>query len=211
MVTVSVTIEKDTASPALLALRQAITPERLAPIFGRSVSNTVRSHFDELEQSRPNKLGGERQHYYSGARQSTSFVVDGDVATVAVRQVGIRLRYFGVDVTAGVNTSSVTNAPTKYLTIPVTAEAYGHRAADFPDLVVVWGPNGPFGLARVTKGSLANGEKGSTEKWDILFMLVKKVTIEADETMLPSGGEMSDQVRSDFNSYINLLWRRYSQ
>lgn len=208
MIRVNVTIEKDTAGPALAALKEAIRPENLAPLFGRSVTNAVRENFDILEGARPNKLGGKRTHYYSGARSSTSFVVEGDVATVGVRQVGIRLRYFGGDVEAGKNTSIATGQPTKYLTIPVTPESYGMRAADFPDLILVWGPRGPYGLARVTKGTIAKGRNSSTEQWEILFLLVPKVTIEGDDTILPTAEKMDESVRSDFGKYINLLWRR---
>ena len=118
MVTVEVRITKDTATPALRELREGLDPENLMPIFGRSVANAVQANFDDLESSRPNKLGGERQHYYSGARSATTFTTSGDTATVMIAQVGMRLRYYGGTVEAGRNVSSFTGQPTKYLTIP---------------------------------------------------------------------------------------------
>lgn len=211
MLNVSITIPKDTATPALARLRAGLNPDRLLPILGRSVNNAVRENFDMLEQSRPNKLGGQRQHYYSGARASTSFVVDGDQAVIGVRQVGMRLRYYGGTVTAGKNASYMTGAPTKYLTIPVTPESYGHRAADFPDLKVLWGASGPYALARVTQGTIAKGPNARTVTAEVLFILKKSVDVEADKTMLPDSETMESHVKEDFYRYVDLLWRRLGE
>jgi hypothetical protein len=206
VVTITVEITKDTATPMLASVRQALEPENLLPVLGRSVTNTVRDHFDELESSRPNKLGGQRTHYYSGARQRTSFVVEGTTAIIGIRQVGIRLRYYGGTVHAGVNPSMVTGKPTKYLTIPVTPEAYGKRAADFEDLAVLWGARGPYGLGRVTRGTISRG--GGTERAEVLFILVEQVTIQPDPTMLPPPEALQTALQDDFNRYVALAVRR---
>lgn len=207
MLTFTVVV-KDTATPAIRALRGALTNERLLPVLARSATNTIRDHFDVLESTRPNKLGGARQHYYSGARAGTSFVIDGDYAIIGIRQVGMRLRYYGGTVHAGANISSITGQPTKFLTIPVTAEAYGHRAADFPDLTVLWGSNGPYALARVTKGTIARGASASTSSVEVLFALKEEVTVPADDTMLPEPEALSDGMQRDFHRYVDMIWRR---
>lgn len=206
MFTIRVEIVRDAATAALRALRDGLRNENLLPVLGRSVTNAIRANFDELESTRPNKLGGARQHYYSGARQGTSFVVDGDAAVVGIHQVGMGLRYYGGTVRAGQGVSSYTGQPTKYLTIPVTAEAYGHRAADFPDLTVLWGRDGPFALARVAPRSMATA--GDTRQSEVLFVLKAQVTVEADPTMLPSAEALSDSLHSDFGKYVNMIWRR---
>lgn len=207
MITVSIVV-KDTATPAIRALRAGLTNERLLPVLARSATNTIRNHFDMLESTRPNKLGGARQHYYSGARAGTSFVIDGDYAVIGIRQVGMRLRYYGGTVHAGANISPVTGKPTKYLTIPVTAESYGHRASDFDDMKVLWGSNGPYALARVTSGSIARGAGASTSSVEVLFALKQEVTVEGDETMLPEPEALSDAMTRDFNRYVDMIWRR---
>ena len=209
MIEIDLVITKDTATPALRSLRAGLEPENLMPIFGRSVANAVRANFDELEASRPNKLGGQRTHYYSGARSATRYVVEGDTAIVGIAQVGMRLRYYGGTVEAGKNVSSFTGQPTKYLTIPATAESYGHRAADFPDMVVLWGHAGPYALARQEQGSVATvGSKGpQTKQTEILFWLKASVDIEGDRTMLPSDDAIREAVTGDFNSYVRNLWR----
>lgn len=207
MISINVTISEDTATPAIRALMSGLEPENLLPVLGRSAANAVRANFDELESSRPNKLGGPRQHYYSGARAGTSFVVEGDKAVIGVVQVGIRLRYFGGTVRSGQGVSSKTGQPTKFLTIPVSPESYGHRAADFPDLVVLWGSNGPYALARQTKGLIAKGN-GSTDRNEILYALKAEVEIPADETMLPASEAFRDAIKDDFDKYVGMIWRR---
>lgn len=209
MLNISVEITRDTATPALEALSVGLQDENLLPIFGRAVANEVRSNFDDLEQSRPNKLGGTRTHYYSQARSATRYSVQGDTATVGIAQVGIRLRYYGGEVRAGVNPSAVTGQPTKYLTIPANAEAYGHRAADFPDMVVLWGRAGPYALAREEQKTIAIADSygAKTVSTEIMFWLVKEVTIPADRTMLPSDEALTGAIKDSFGGYVRNLWR----
>jgi hypothetical protein len=209
MIAVELKITVDTATPALQALGAALEPQNVLPVFGRSVTNTVRDHFDELEADRPNKLGGARTHYYSGARAGTKFVVDGEMVTVGISQVGIRFRYFGGTIRAGQNPSSVGGKPTKYLTIPATAESYGHRAADFPDMVVLWGKSGPFALARQEKKTIAIADSYGTKtlSTEILFWLRETVEGAPDKTMLPDDSEIRDSVTRDFNRYVKTVWR----
>ena len=93
MIDVQVTIVKDTATPALRALREGLDNDAVIPIFARSVANAVRANYDDLEANRPNKLGGQRQHYYSGAESATHYRIEGDYAIVSVAQRGMRMRY----------------------------------------------------------------------------------------------------------------------
>jgi hypothetical protein len=207
MLTVTLTVTKNTAGPALASLQEGLQPENLLPVLGESVMNSVRTNFQDLEDSRPNYLNAPRSHYYSAARAATSYIVEGDVAIVRIAQVGIRLRYFGGDVVHGVNPSFKTDEPTQFLTIPATAESYNHRAADFPDLKVLWGANGPYALARVTPKIMATvTEQGpQTEETEVLFWLKDEVHIQGDRTMLPSDDRLQLDLRRNFNSYVRAL------
>jgi hypothetical protein len=199
--TVQVVVE-DTATPALERIAAGLTSEELLPRFGRSVMHAMQENFDELEETRPNKLGGTRQHYYAEASRLTRFTVSGDTATVYTTEVGTNLRYYG---------GTVVPVTAKYLTIPATAEAYGHRAADFPELEVLYGRNGPYALGRVERRTIQRGEEYGASRGklvEVLFWLRKSVEIPADETMLPTSEAIDENVRGDFNSYVNRLWKR---
>ena len=50
MVNISIVVIKDTASPALAALDDALKPENMVPVFAQSVSNSVQRNFDSDEE-----------------------------------------------------------------------------------------------------------------------------------------------------------------
>lgn len=218
MLSVSVVITKDTATPALRSLRRGLEPERLIPRFGRAVMNEVRDNFQFLESTRPNQLGGARTHYYSQARSNTHLTIEGDTATIGVAQVGIRMRYFGGVIEAGANPSCIGGGSTQYLTIPATAEAYGKRACDFDDLQVLRTQSGPYALARVTVGTMASRKalgmarafgvnSSAIHKTEILFWLKKKVNIPEDHTMLPTSDDLGAAIKESFSTYVKNRWK----
>lgn len=212
MISLHIEITRDDLSPALRRLTDGLHSDQLLPVFARSVENAMMDNFAQLEADRPNKLGGKRQHYYAGARQKTEFRIEGETASVFTAQVGMKLRYFGGTVEAGANISSFSGKPTKYLTIPANAEAYGHVAADFDDLEVLWGRNGPYALGRVERKTIArvDGTFGvsKAQSTEVMFWLTPSVYIPADTTMLPAPNQLADEVRGDFNRYVARVWRR---
>jgi hypothetical protein len=212
MIALDISIIRDEVSPALRRLTDALQDERLLPVFARSVENAMRDNFDQLEETRPNKLGGKREHYYSGARKLTEFKIDGNTAYVFTTQVGMRLRYFGGTVEAGKNISAYSGQPTKYLTIPANAEAYGHVAADFGDLEVLWGRKGPYALGRVERRTIArtDGTFGVSKalSTEVMFWLTPSVNIPSDVTMLPETDKVVEDMTGDFNRYVAKVWRR---
>ena len=211
MLDVNLTITADTLSPSLRLTADGMAVSRILPVIARSVRNSMRENFDALEDERPNQLGGTRTHYYSRARALTSYYIEGDSAVVFTTKVGTNLRYYGGTVEAGANPSYITGQPTKYLTIPATAESYGKRAADFPELEVLWGRNGPYGLGRVTRRTITRGDSfgvSHAQSVEVLFWLRKSVTVPADPSMLPDASVVEENAYSDFGAYMDALWRR---
>lgn len=197
-----IAIEIDvTGSPeqSIARVRTFIGGDAIRKIAGYEGQRTVREHLQGLDDSRANKLGGRRSHYYGSARRATEFQIEGEDVIISISQVGMKLHYFGGTVTAGKNSSYATGSPARYLTIPATPEAYGRTVRDFPDLVVVWGKNRrPVGLAigEEATGSLYSAvarrhgamltKKAKLTPGKMMFWLKESVTLPPDSTVLPT-------------------------
>jgi hypothetical protein len=180
LISVSVT---DNATPAISRVRTFLQGEDVKQLVGQMAVNAFGVNFDNKNQI-SNALGGPRTNYYSDARKATSFEVSGDTVTIAVKQVGISLHYYG---------GTVTPIRTKYLTIPARPECHGKRASDFPDLIVLWGRKGPYGLGLLEKvgiGTVGASKPNST----VYFWLVKKATIAPDPTVIPEDSALLDPI-----------------
>ncbi len=192
------------------AVRVFIGSQGFLAIAGYEGQRTVREHLQGLDQSRANKMGGKRTHYYGSARKATEYRIDGEGVIINIPQIGLPLHYYGGTVKAGANSSYVTGEPTKYLTIPARAEAYGKSVSDFHDLVIVWGRNRkPVGLAigeeRRSSLTTAITQRGPVLTKDknlvpglVLFWLKKEITLKPDPSILPTeetlGANITDRL-----------------
>ena len=204
----SITIDlsaRETAPGVVRAIGRALQIDRVGPIIGRSANNTIREHLFGLNSSRPNALGGSRTNYYAQAARATQFQVEGESVIVSINQIGIAQRYFG---------GTIKPKKAKYLTIPARAEAHGKRAGEFNDLVVVFGRGGqPIGLARAWQTKIGQNKSGQTVSrgiagGEILFWLVKEVTQQADKSVLPEDGTMTEAINRDVASYLDRITQR---
>jgi hypothetical protein len=191
---------------------------RLGRALGRRAFTVVRQHLADRNATVVNPLGAAKSNYWGQAAKDTSVKVDDDGATITIAHPGVALHYFGGDVEPGVNESTATGQPTKYLTIPASAEAYGHSASEFDDLEVLWGRNGPFALARkdLTKqqarlvkrrGGAGETLSGSSSgaQGEILFWLVSHVHLDPNPYVLPSDEEMGAELQDATDQFLNLL------
>jgi hypothetical protein len=175
-------------------------------IVGYEGQRTVREHLQGLDETRANRMGGTRSHYYGSARKATEYFIEGEDVVISVAQVGMRLHFYGGTVEAGKNSSYATGSPTKYLTIPAAPEAYGRRASDFPDLIIVWGRGGkPVGLAIAEEANLGSlymavtrspmlTKRPKTTPGKVMFWLKERVTMQADRSVLPTEDELGENI-----------------
>ncbi|MFS6809937.1 hypothetical protein, partial [Staphylococcus aureus] len=137
----------------------------------------MQNNFRYLDATRPNVLAGTRTNYFASAAESVQWREAGTNRIVVFSDYeGIKMKYFG---------GTIYPKKAEYLTIPVTAESYGRSAKDFPEAKVLWGRNGPYGIGRITRGSIATIGEGSArnESHEVLFIFKKEVTIPADKSM----------------------------
>lgn len=193
----------------VVAVRTFIGSRRFLNVAGYEGQRTVREHLQNLDDTRVNKLGGQRTHYYGNARKATEYRVEGELVIINIAQVGMNLHYHGGTVTAGKGASWATGNPTKYLTIPARAEAHGKTASDFPNLVIVWGRNRkPVGLA-VGVPSDAGSLYGAVSRRHgpmltleprlvpglMMFWLKESVTLQPDPSVLPTEEKLGTNIR----------------
>jgi hypothetical protein len=194
----------DKASPELRRFAAQIqNPDALLLPVARQAANLLKKHFRGLETTRPNQLGGERQHWYARVAESVNnpVVLDSTAASVAITQPGLALRVYG----------GVVRAKTgKGLAIPVAAESYGIWARDWrrrhPDMPLfkIRGARGMYLAAKVgdTRSKAAIRKRGARSnvgdrRFKILYVLRTSVKIPADPSLLPP----AEQFRSSLQQY----------
>lgn len=185
----------------------AFRPARVLPVVGRAASEATRGHFFARDRTHANKSDFPRSHFWTQAAEATAHKVEGDTVLVSVNKPGVVLQFAG-----GV----VEPQTVKYLTIPVHAEAYGRRAREFDDLEVAFGKGGkPYGLRRearevrdVRQARQPRGQAGATAKpppGPLLYLLVKKATIEPDDSVLPTAEDYRAAVQDALDDYLDAV------
>jgi hypothetical protein len=204
-----INVSRSTALPVVAHLAAGLEAERFLPYLAEATTQQVEQHLRDLDE-RPNRLGGARTHYFQQASEHTTWEIDGDTALIRIQAPGINLRYFGGVIRAGVSQAAcgpTSGRATRYLTIPAAPEAYGRRACDIPDLVVLWGRNGPYALGRRSQRSQAvqGGGGTSAEFREVLFILKESVTVAADPTVLPTPEAIAATIKQTFADYVSAL------
>lgn len=178
----------------------ALSPEKVNPILARAASNHTRQHLFGLDSSRANLMGGRRSHFYGQAARSTQFGAAPDSFFVSIDHVGFRQRLEG---------GTIRPVKAKMLTIPATAEAYGHRAREFNNLrfallkgipALVQSTSQRIGYRR-PKGSAKGSAAGKVTKGKVIpdkvmFWLARSVYQGPDPNVLPTEQDF-DAVLSD--------------
>jgi hypothetical protein len=199
----------DISGAGLTAVQRMVLemqPERLLPVAGRAGVNCVRGHLLALNRNRPNRLGGPRTEYWRRAANATNYRPAGDGVILSINQIGMRLHADG---------GTVRPTKAKFLTIPVNPKAHGKRAREM-DLELVYGAGGvPIALA--TKPTLSRSvtttrtgrtvRRNTGRRGEIMFRLVRSVTLRADPTVLPTEDDLGGAVIAALQSSITRVLR----
>ena len=175
----AVEVVVDSATPALRRLTANVSGRAVFAAAASAVSQLVQQHLVDKDQI-PNRLGGDRTHFYAAAASGTNWEAYPGRAEVSVAKEGSAQRLLG---------GTIRPVNRKYLTIPVTPQAHGRAASEFgSDLrFVLFG-----GTAKNpnTVGILVLGEGASAT---VLYLLVRKVTQRADPTVLPTDERIANE------------------
>lgn len=182
-------VVKDTATGLMKEASERLSLGLLTKAIGHDCTEMTKSHLRTLDYIRPNRLGGDRTHYYAKAAQSTRYSATPGEILIAIQQPGIRLHYHG---------GTVTPKLRKWLTIPARAEAHGHRAREF-ELTPFYGKKGIYALALTselrTKVLTRGKRKGQSvpdtsnaQAWTsaVMYWLTKLATFQPDPSVIPN-------------------------
>jgi hypothetical protein len=175
---------------SLTKLSKALkNPEALNRVTSTAVAREVRSVFTAIESKEKNKFG-RPPTFWSKMIKSVRPVFSATSALVEMNRA-IALRYFGgiVRPTGG----------KKFLTIPVSKDAYNKSARSFPNLFVFRyggdGANGKAYLAMQDRKGDGIGP-GKKDKLTLMYLLLRSTKHKADKSVLPTA-ERIKKVMSD--------------
>lgn len=166
--------------PILLA--QLERPKALLSILGREAGNRLKSHFRQKDRTEPNKLMGARQHFWRGVADSVQaprLAAAGHSVTVSIPHPAIAQKVRG---------GTIRPKRVKFLTIPVSPDAYGRTARTFTAETGY-----KLVLLRVGKRGSGGGVLASVRGagLQVEYVLRSSVTQAPDADALPDAGAMS--------------------
>jgi hypothetical protein len=198
---------KDVAGAELMKQLGAALPSSLAKATAEDLVIATQDHLRELD-TRGNRLGGQRTHFYGEAASNTTGQAEGDQVRVSINKQGIRQRFFG---------GEIKPVNRKFLTIPARAEAHGKTAREFNNLrFVMFGPDTAALIeAERTdveirkprgKGKLAPvSERARSAGGGVMFWLVRSVTQNPDPEVVPSKEKLGAVLRESAGNYMAAL------
>ena len=183
----------DTARPQLRALTSRIAnPMPGLMIAGRAVSNLCRAHYRQKDATEPNKLGGDRTHYWLEVARSVNNPQPSGAAqvTVSITHPTINQKIKGGTITA---------KRAKMLTIPVDPRAHGRRASVLERALGIK----LFVIAKLGRVFLAGRVKeGRNSPLRVFYILKKSVNQKPDPTALPPSDKIQQTAMDAFGAWV---------
>ena len=184
--------------------------------IGKPVLSAVVDHWMQLNADRHHPWA-KGEGYYAGAAKNTHLDVQEDGFEIVTDKIGLNLRIEGGVVTPGKNPSCITGQPTKYLTIPAIAEAYGRGACDIGSLQFVkFGNTGKQALMEAQPKSafdvktgkrirnvLKQGGTQGSFKRRIWFWLVESTTHSPDPSVAPDMEHIEQVAAESAEKYLS--------
>lgn len=187
----------DTATPSLTALsRKLRQKERLYKVMAKAVGNLFRDHFKSLSRSNRNTFGA-KSSFWDRMRSTVREESTDQVSAISMdRAVALR-RFGGIVKPTGSR---------KFLTIPISAKAYGKKAAEFGDESFIWPP--AIALDASAKTAKASGKKyiamiGDDGKLELLYILLRSTKHKPNLLATPSETDVNRLVAGTLAKHLN--------
>jgi hypothetical protein len=174
---------------------------------GREVGNQLKTYFQQKDADGPNKLGGQRTHFWLAVARTVNNGNDdptlaGNTVTVTINHPAFAQKVFG---------GRIIPKEKKALTIPLTPAAYGKTVADFPGSFLIRTLKGAFivmlGENITVSGIISRAKRGEARRQratlNFLFKLVPYVDQEADPTSLPPQSDLEAAILARAEAVLN--------
>jgi hypothetical protein len=190
---------RDQVSDLMIRARSNLQrPEALLLPVARYGATLLRRHYRKLEAGAPNKLGGERTHWWQQVHDSVHnpILLSPTLASIEITQPGVALRLKG-------GTVRPKNAGA--LAIPINRLSYGVWARDWvfrhPEMPLfkIKGPRGTYLAAKAGPGS---------KRMLILYKLMLQVEIPPDPRVLPPAQEFQASLATYAAQRLTTLFNR---
>ena len=139
-------------------------------VAGDAVLTYLQDWMHNLDVTHANKMAGQRTHFWMGLGGQITLAVDDTGAELTIPSPFAYLWKGGT-----------IEAKDKLLTVPARAEAHGHSAGDFGDLL-------HFGMFHSTGTKFLADKNGGIYYW-----LCESVHYDGDETVMPSEQQIVDE------------------
>jgi hypothetical protein len=186
---IQVTVSSQKLEEALM--RAATELGRTRPLLaklGKSMEVRLRAHFAERD-TEGNKHGWPSRHFWNRqVRQNTALTeVTDETATVSIASPPFGLKLFG---------GTIKPKRGKWLTIPLTAEAYTKGSPR------EWDPADRQRLFRPGKARILAVKDGKDKGFVPMFALAASVTQDADPRALPPWDEVTEKLGDEATEFV---------
>src|ERR1017187_2499947 len=127
-----ISIVSDNATPELARLMSSVQPLRLARVCAKPMETFTRIH---LAANGENKKGWPSTGFWEDASRHTDATASESGVVIEVKKGGARQRLFG---------GTIVPDEKEALTIPISPNAYGHTAKEFPGLFLLKTKKGAY-------------------------------------------------------------------
>lgn len=181
-------VTRDTATPYLVDLMGALTPQRMAAAIGPRCARFTQQWLRALGT---NKYGWPSTNFWARAAKGTSWAPVDEGALISINQIGVRQRWLGGHI-APVNAQA--------LAIPISPVSYGHVPSEFPGLFLLRTKKGAYlvqhggGIGAGSKAQRMRTKRGmgghamsrADSSLNFLFKLSSGVNQAGDPRVMPS-------------------------
>jgi hypothetical protein len=164
----------------------------LRAVLGEEARQLTQDHLLLLHAQRSGKQvpGARGTGFYEQAAKLTKVMMVGESATIEISKPGMAQRYYG---------GKIRPTKIKWLTLPVTAQAYGTRARDFR--------GGTLAFRTIQGGRKAvlferqAGQRVAT-RIKVHYVLVRSVNQKADPSVLPTSAAYVSHLVKEGNAFL---------